>query len=385
MSHIHVCLVSEQTIPNILGIYHFKPDKVIFFTTEKMENQKRTDSIINTLKLYDLDYSNSESHERMLVDQDCLDDCEEKFSEVANRYFSNDIVVNLTGGTKIMVLGAYNVFNGIAKRMIYTPIPKNEFITVFPKDDSCKSPVSYDLKLSVKAYVTAYGVKVKNEGKLNQLKANASSNKDLCKWMIQNYNAIEDMLFEFYKILGGHRDDNEFRLKMDYSFKKAEEREFIKRLGMLPKNNKIEKTISKDMIRFLTGDWLSEYCYNEISDLAIDDCVTGIELISPEGVDNEFDVMFTKDNALYIVECKSLSSREEKYQDFLYKISALQQDFGLRVKGFMVSTTRDILTKNGEIKPHIIKRAKQCTTEVIHPDNIVNIGKFIKNHVKGLD
>jgi len=26
----HICLVSDQTIPNILGIYHFKPDRVIF-------------------------------------------------------------------------------------------------------------------------------------------------------------------------------------------------------------------------------------------------------------------------------------------------------------------------------------------------------------------
>jgi len=384
MSHIHVCLVSEQTIPNILGIYHLEPHKVVFCSTEKMENQKRTDAIVNTLKLYGLDYSSSDRHEMVLVDQDCLEDCEEKLSEVANRYSSNDIVVNLTCGTKIMVLGAYNVFKGIAKRIIYTPIPKNEFITVFPKDNSCKSPVSYDLKLSVQAYVTAYGVSVENTNKIDQLKSNASFNREVCKWMIQNYNAIEDILYEFFKMLGGHRNDREFRLKMDYSFKNAEGREFLKRLGMPTKNNKIEKTISRNMIRFLTGDWLSDYCYNEIADLAVDDCVTEIELISPEGVNNEFDVMFTKDNALYIVECKSLSSKEEKYQDFLYKISALQQDFGLRVRGFMISTTRDILAQDGNLKPHIIKRAKQCSTEVIHPNDIVNIGEFIKNHVRGL-
>jgi hypothetical protein len=350
-----------------------------------MENQKRTDSIINTLKLYGLDYSNSDLHEKVLVDQDCLDDCELKFSEMAKRYYNDDIVVNLTGGTKIMVLGAYNTFKEIAKRMIYTPIPRNEFITVFPKDDSCKSPISYELKLSVKAYVTAYGVKVKNADKLKQLKSNASFNKALCKWMIQNYKAIEDMLFEFYKTLGSHRSDKEFRLKMDFICKREEEREFLNRLGITLQNGKINQTIVKDSIRFLTGDWLSDYCYNEIASLSVDDCVTGIELVSPKDISNEFDVMFTKDNALYIVECKSLSSKEDKYQDFLYKISALQQDFGLRVKGFMISTTRDILTKDGGIKPHIIKRAKQCTTEVIHPDEIANVKTFIKNHVEGLN
>lgn len=333
MNHIHVCLVSDQTIPNILGIHHFKPDKVLFCTTNKMEQNKRTDAIINTLKLYGQDCSDPALYERIVVDQDCLDDCESKLSEAVAKYRNDEIVVNLTGGTKIMVLGAYNSFKSSAKRMIYTPIPKNEFITVYPKEGRCNKPVAYNLKLSVRAYVTAYGVKVKNPAKIESLKSGAASNKDLCRWMALNYKAIENLLFEFYKNLYKHRGKKNFKLKMDYALQREEEKEFLKQLGMT--DEKIDKTLSKNEIRFLTGDWLSDYCFNEIAALAVDDCVTGIELISPKGVDNEFDVMFTKDNALYIVECKSLQpGKDEKYQDFLYKISALQQDFGLRVDGF---------------------------------------------------
>ncbi len=383
MSHIHVCLVSEQTIPNILSIHYFKPDKVIFCTTEKMEKQKRTDAIIKTLKLYGLDYLREDRHLRITVDQDCLDDCELKFCEAAEKYRGSEIVVNLTGGTKIMVLGAYNIFKSYAKRLIYTPIPKNEFITVYPKDDSCKKPIRYNLKLSVEAYVTAYGVKVKTPKRIEPLKSNAASNKDICKWMAINYGAIEDILFEFYKNLNRHRSDKNFRLKLEFSLRKEKEREFLKKLGMA--NRTIEKTLSKNEIRFLTGDWLSDYCFNEISVLPVDDCVTGIELISPKGVDNEFDVMFTKDNALYIVECKSLQpSEDEKYQDFLYKISALQQDFGLRVDGFMISTARKILNDAREIRDYILNRANHCRTKVMHPDDLGDVGKFIKSNIKGL-
>lgn len=383
MNHIHVCLVSEQTIPNILGIHHFKPDKVIFGTSEKMEQQKRTDAIINTLKLYGLDYSPENKHERILVDQDCFDDCETKFSGIAKQYKDAEIIVNLTGGTKIMVLGAYNSFKSTAKRMIYTPIPKNEFITIHPKDDSCKAAEHYWLKVSVRGYVTAYGVMIKNHKKMEKLKCLAESNKDLCKWMAYNYQAIENLLFEFYKNLHKHRSDNKFKLKIEYSLKRPEEREFLNRLGMV--SGKIEKTLSTNEIRFLTGDWLSDYCFNEIAALPVDDCVTGIELTSPKGVDNEFDVMFTKDNALYIVECKTLQpSKDEKYQDFLYKISALQQDFGLRVDGFMLSTARNILSDKGEIRDNILNRANHCKTKVIHPDDIANVGMFIKNNIKGL-
>jgi hypothetical protein len=382
MSSVHVCLVSDQTIPNILSIHHFKPDKVIFCTTEKMENQKRTDAIINTLKLYGLDYSPEDRHLRITVDQDCLDDCELKFSEAAEKYRNSEIVVNLTGGTKIMVLGAYNIIKSYAKRMIYTPIPKNEFITVYPKDDSCKKTEHYNLKLSVEAYVTAYGFKIKNRQKIEQLKSNAASNKELCKWMALNYGAIEDILFEFYKNLNRHRSDKNFRLKLEFSLRKEKEREFLKKLGMA--NGTIEKTLSKNEIRFLTGDWVSDYSFNEIAALLVDDCVTGIELVSPNGADNEFDVMFTKDNALYIAECKSLQPERYQYKEFLYKISSLQQDFGLRVDGYMVSTARRILTSDGKIDEDIIKRAKQCRTKVMHPDDLGDVGKFIKSNIKGL-
>jgi len=81
----HICLVSDQTIPNILGIYHFKPDRVIFCSTDRMEQEGRADAIINTLKLYGCDYS--KNHDRILVDQDCLEDCEAKFTnEIASKY-----------------------------------------------------------------------------------------------------------------------------------------------------------------------------------------------------------------------------------------------------------------------------------------------------------
>ncbi len=380
MSHIHVCLVSEQTIPNILGIHYFKPDKVIFCTSEKMEQQRRTDAIINTLKLYGLDYSSDTIHERIQVDQDCLDDCEMKLAKIARKYRDAEIIVNLTGGTKIMVLASYNAFKSVAKSMIYTPIPKNEFITVHPKDDSCKNPVSFNLKLSVEAYVTAYGFKIENKQKIEQLKSNAVSNKNLCKWMAQNYREIEDLLMELYSQLKDQRG-KKYELKIDYIPKKTAEREFLEKLAM--SETRISKILSKNDTRFLTGDWVSDYCFNEIADFA-DDCVTGIELLSPDGAPNEFDVMFTKDNALFIVECKSLQPEKYRYKEFLYKIGSLQQDFGLRVDGYMVSTARRILTSDGKIDEDIIKRAKQCRTKVMHPDDLGDVSKFIKSNIKGL-
>lgn len=380
MSHVHVCLVSEQTIPNILGIYHFKPDRVVFCSTSRMEREGKTDAIINTLKLYKLDYS--KASERVIVNQDSLEDCELKFaSEITQKYKDIRLTVNLTGGTKIMVLGAYNVFRENAEQMIYTPIPRNEFLAVYPKSVDCKIPMSLDLRLSVEAYVTAYGIKVKNSNKIGQSKSNARRNENLCTWIVESYTDIEDLLIELYGKLKEHRDNRNFKLKTNYIPRNQKEREFLKRLGMT--DGKIDKTLSREEIRFITGDWLSDFCFNEIYKLSVDDCVTGIEIISSKGTDNEFDVMFTKDNALYIVECKSLRQSHDKDADILYKISALQHDFGLRVKGFLVSTARSILYDSNNIKESILRRARQCNAEVIHPDSIRDMNSWIKKYVKG--
>ncbi|MBI4843630.1 MAG: DUF1887 family protein [Nitrospirae bacterium] len=383
MSHIHVCLVSDQPIPNILGIYHFKPDKVIFCSTDKMEKLGKVDDIINTLKLYGLDYS--QRLERIIVDQDCLEDCETRFAnDIAQKYIDHELIVNLTGGTKIMVLAAYNVFKDMAEQMIYTPIPKNEFLTVFPRTGECKSPETLDLRLSVQAYITAYGVKVSNSHNLDKLKSNASNREVICKWMIQNYQGIENLLSEFYKALTEARSKKReaFLLNMDCQLRSQQEKELM-RMFNIPEE-RIEKSLTRDDILFLTGDWLSDFCYNEIKKLPVDDCVTGIVLISPKGTNNEFDVMFTKDNAFFIVECKSLKQIHDKDADILYKISALQHDFGLRVNGFLVSTARSILDVAGNIKDSTNRRADQCKSKVIHPDEIYNFREWIKSYVKGL-
>lgn len=242
------------------------------------------------------------------------------------------------------------------------------------------------LRLSVEAYVSAYGVKIKNRNKLEQLKSDAIKNKENSTWMVRNYEAIEGLLSCLIKEkLNKHRNDKkDYLFRMNYSGPTKKEKELLDRFKFEISKDDIEKSLSRSEIRFLTGDWLSEFCFNEISDLSVDDCVTGIELISSKGTDNEFDVMFTKDNALYIIECKSLRQEHDKDADILYKVSALQHDFGLKVDGFLVSTARTILDERREIKEHILRRSEQCKTKVIHPDDILNIATWIKKYIKDI-
>jgi hypothetical protein len=100
VSHIHVCLVSEQTIPNILSIHHFKPDDVLFVSTEKMESNKTVEHMLKTLSYIDRDFK--ERHQKIVVKEDSLLDCKKRLDEWIAGRESAEFTVNLTGGTKIM-------------------------------------------------------------------------------------------------------------------------------------------------------------------------------------------------------------------------------------------------------------------------------------------
>jgi hypothetical protein len=91
--------------------------------------------------------------------------------------------------------------------------------------------------------------------------------------------------------------------------------------------------------------------------------------------------MFTKDNALFTVECKSLGQHEDKKTDVLYKIGALQKDFGLRASSYLVSTS-DHVMKDGKIKKSLEARAEQFKTTIIPP---LEVARFADTLAQTLD
>lgn len=384
MRNVHIALVSEQTIPNILAIHSGRPDRIIFISTAKMRDKKVTDAIVSSLRLHGLDYT-GKKHAVEVVNQDSFDDCERKLKAVAQRVKDDQVTVNLTCGTKVMSMAAFSVFRGAGARLIYTPIPRNDYIVIDENPDT--EPIHpLPLRLGVRSYITAYGINITNMQEAEVLKARAQRGRELSGWIVQNYARVENLLgalcFELNSNLA--RDKASFPLSMTYNPRTEEERHLLSMLGMTP--GRITKTLNRLESCFLTGDWLSDYCYDVLRRLNVDDCVTGVELMDKNGNPNEFDVMFTKDNALYTIECKSLKQKGDKDADILYKIAALQDSFGLRVRSFLVSTSREQILdrRRNAIKDHVHRRARQCNAEVIHPDDIMGFGDWIRSKVRGL-
>ena len=376
MSHVHVCLVSDHTIPNILGLYHFKPDRVLFITTEKMENNKKDEAIVKTCKRLGLSFEVS----KIIVKEDSILDCTRKIDQWVSDKEDSNFIVNLTCGTKIMSIAVYEYFKDLYAQMYYIPVPKNEFIVPFPiKKTSTPQPLK--LRLRVVEYLTAYGLEVTNIEKLETYKNDALTRKDTTNWIMKHYDNLKNLLVWLSGNLRKYRDRRNYELNGKFNPGNDKEKELLEKLSFNVNNDTISKELSRSEIRYLTGGWLEEYAFNVINEFrgkGIDDVVLDIKIRSLQGNENEFDVMFTKDNALCFVECKSLDNTNDRDLDALYKIRALQQNFGLKVKSFFLTTSPHIL-QDGKLRPAIQARAEQFETQIITHDKISELREIIRS------
>ena len=158
-------------------------------------------------------------------------------------------------------------------------------------------------------------------------------------------------------------------------------------------NININGEIAKHEFEFLTGGWLERFCFNELYELKEQGIFNDIGINARvrnaskgKEAENEFDVLFTYNNNLYMVECKSLNQGHDSETDILYKISALQADLGrLTTKSFLASTaSENIMDKNNpaEIKETLVKRAKLLNCSIIMPSDLINFKEQIKRELR---
>lgn len=126
MKSVLVSLISEQTIPNILVATHYKSDNMCFISTERMEIERKTECIENTLKLKGL-LPSIENIRKIVVDQDSLTDCMNKIEELVEEINGEvEYIVNVTGGNKIMAFATYEIFREIGQKVIINYMPRGK-------------------------------------------------------------------------------------------------------------------------------------------------------------------------------------------------------------------------------------------------------------------
>lgn len=194
-----------------------------------------------------------------------------------------------------MSLAVHEYFCQFNASFVYVPIGKNSYY-----DFSTDQTNSLDYRVSLNEYFTLYGLA---------------------------YDYDNDLICD------AQRPFNLFNEQKMSNFYLTEELRYA------------QKAPRPELRRYLGGEWFEEYVYLRIKrdfKLRDEDIAKSVKIcrLSSTSNDNELDVVFVRDNALYVIECKvSMTGygKEPKsvVDEYLYKLAAISKDFGLRVNSYI--------------------------------------------------
>lgn len=316
MSTILVSILSKHTLPNFLFIKEMegKYDELLFITTPEVDKDNRGFQLQTTL--------GKEQEEVVYISVDG-NDYRKALEDLNNWEVRKDdkYIVNLTGGTKMMSLAVHDFFFNLDTHFYYVPIGKNQY---YKLSTGTWLPLLY--RASLKEYFALYGMKYTCDNKLTH-------SED------QTRGLFEEVRFK--------------KFKLPYKLMHAQEEGVWK----TPEDK-----------RYYSGGWFEEYTYSRIKrQFHLSDEEIGLSLkIYRNKVktpnDNELDVAFMLDNALYVIECKVTmngfnTTVPRTVESFLYKLAAVSKDYGLVVNSYLFTLHRLSLLSSGSLH-NIEKRCK---------------------------
>jgi hypothetical protein len=332
MKTLLVTLISDQTIPNVQFIKEKKNENTwyLFVSTQKMEDKGVKMWITNVCEIAE------DKTFTLVVDQFSLNDIEQKLNELNYDEYDR-LIVNVTGGTKIMSHAVTEFFKEFAAEIFYLTGIENTILQVHPKTK--QSVKSLTNQINLDEYIQSHGFEMKG-GKLSGISFGYT------KQFLDLFLSHENSYLSILSRLRDLRQDGKKR----YDIINTEGlSDFLNEIKFpLSDNNYI--TIARPEIKYLTGEWFEEYIYYRLKqelNIPENDIKTGI-ILTKNNTTNEFDVVFLYNGSLYTIECKT-SIMDEKTNlmiETIYKATALQKNLGLYSKSsiFTLSSreTKDV-------------------------------------------
>ena len=317
----------------------------MFLSTNGMEKKGCREWILRTTRIEENRLINP-----IEINPFSFEDIEAKLDEVING--EDSYIVNLTGGTKIMSLAAYEFFKDLSSEIYYLT-GRGEYLKLHPGRKKNIYPLKS--KVTLQEYLTSYGFELKDS---SQPLRSQEESKLMLSYFLTSFNRKIDI-----PILGELRNH---RSRKNISFERVTGlADFLERIGFKPEK---ENKISKYECRYLTGDWLEEYLYFFLMEnFNITKDEIGLSwVVDKNGTLNEFDVLLMRNNKLYLFECKTSIYLDQDEKDTfigetIYKSDSLRNKFGLFTQT-IVFTLSDL--NNTRLEKHL-DRAEASRVKLI--------------------
>lgn len=355
-----VLLVSDQTIPNIQfskWVKHSFPDQkfdFLFISTQKMEELGKSRIICNIVHSFGF---KEDKYYIVEVEENNFSEIPKELEKIEHSnkidYFKYEkIIVNITGGTKLVSLSSFQFFIQKKAEIYYLPI-FGQLQQIYP------NTIFYDNLpiITIEECMKANGYEYEaNSSCLKDFEFNLSFYKNCISKYNSGLKIINNMA------TAEKNDDGSFNILSSENSKKSEiddANEILRYCSFDPTH------LSKNEIKYIMGGWLEEFVYQWIKkNYNLPDSAIALNVRSKsivQNVKNEFDVVFMDNqHLLHIVECKAWS-KDNNYDsmlDAIYKLQAEKSKFGLKSKCHLFTTAK--------ASNNIQERAEQYGIDIIN-------------------
>jgi hypothetical protein len=317
----------------------------------------------------------------------------ELVEKIKTAHADAEIVLNATGGTKLMAMGFVDMFRGEATRILYTDTAHRRIEILPEAKQQATEPESMRDVLDVPTYLAAQGfrfsVAVSDDPAWRE---RVAQRKAACKYLGRHASTLQDFVGAINALadqaLERTPDTDEERLREPRQLlRNTPWGDWAKALGELAKAKLIDWRDGQAEIEFadvasaqlLRGGWLEEYAWHIVKDERVFDArmgVTGGWANMRKGT-NEFDVLACNGNQLLFIECKTLRFRDGNDNDIGYKVDSLGQDArGLFGQTWLLSAREPSQVLN--------ERARQAGIRVIGPQALPKFKDIVREWMGGI-
>lgn len=381
---IEVALVSEQTLANLLPALHERPDRVLLVASDEMAKRGlhvRQRRVLEHFGIEAQIVAGAPDADLARIHDFAL----ELLGRLQAEHPGVSLVLNATGGNKLMMLGFVEVFRGEA-RIVYADTQHGR-IEVLPAGGSKPQAEPMRNVLDVPGYLQAQGFAYSGarSDRAEELQA-ADARKPAAKHLGTKAQALGSFIGALNGLAAKALDPSGKQLitpaQAFGSVHSADWREALKvlnRCGALKWYGEEDIEFpDAEAARFCGGGWLEEYVWHIVRDARPHDARWSVRGHWEGGADNEFDVLAVHGNRMLFVECKTLrfGADEASGAERLYKLDSL----GLRARGLFGVTW---LVSARAPTEAMIQRAREQRIRIFGPTELPQLRQRVLDWMSG--
>lgn len=376
---IHVLLVSDQATPNITPLLDpaLRPAEVALVTSPDKTRQAEW-----------LEQALQDTGIRMaripIADAWDLPGIADTLLDWLAGRGDQTVALNVTGGTKLMSIAAYEVFRGDDRPVYYIHPEYDRLIWLAPA-----GLPSQDLadRIKLPRFLAAHGATVVEQGSRWGV---PEPLRRLTEDLVLNIGSLAPTLGRLNHL--AHTAEQTLLSQpiapeaLRHPGFRALQRKFSD-ASLLQERDDGRLAFPDEASRFfVNGGWLEDHvyglCLNLKKELRIQDIGRGLKVerkTQAGAVRNEIDLALLKDNRLHIVECKTGTFAEsqggDKGAETLYKLDTLTELLGgLKAKAMLVSYK--------PLRPADLQRATDLRIEVCQANDLRQLPELLKRWIR---